>query len=36
MTTALLHLEDDLTRLTLAPALGGSIVNWTAKNGGHP
>ena len=36
MTTTLLHLEDEQTRLTLAPALGGSIVNWTAKNGGHP
>lgn len=36
MTTALLHLEDNLTRLTLAPALGGSIVNWTTKACGQP
>lgn len=33
--TTLLHLEDRLTRLSLAPELGGSLVNWIAKDGGH-
>lgn len=35
MTTALLTLEDHLTRLTLAPELGGSIVNWILRANGH-
>jgi aldose 1-epimerase len=35
MTTALLTLEDQLTRLTLAPELGASIVNWTLLANGH-
>jgi aldose 1-epimerase len=35
MTAELLILEDQLTRLTLAPQLGGSIVNWTLRNSGH-
>ena len=29
MTLNTLELEDELTRLTLAPELGASIVNWT-------
>ncbi len=32
----LLELEDDLTHLTLAPAIGGSIVNWTVRANGQP
>ncbi|NWE74853.1 aldose 1-epimerase [Pseudomonas yamanorum] len=32
----MLELEDSLTRLTLAPALGGSIVNWTVRSSGQP
>lgn len=35
MTPKLLTLEDELTRLTLAPELGGSIVNWTLRANGH-
>ena len=35
MSTPLLHLEDRLTHLSISPALGGSLVNWTAKEGGH-
>lgn len=31
MTTRLLHLEDRLTRLSVAPEQGGSLVNWTVK-----
>ncbi|BAN46354.1 aldose 1-epimerase [Metapseudomonas resinovorans] len=33
MTTALLQLEDHLTRLTLAPDLGGAIANWQLLDG---
>ena len=29
MPTTLLTLDDSLTRLTLAPELGASLVNWT-------
>jgi aldose 1-epimerase len=36
MSLTLVELEDDLTRLTLAPALGGSIVNWTVHSSGEP
>ncbi|NWB67570.1 aldose 1-epimerase [Pseudomonas sp. I8001] len=32
----MLELEDNLTHLTLAPALGGSIVNWTVRSSGQP
>lgn len=32
----LLELEDEFTRLTLAPELGGSIVNWSVRNTGQP
>lgn len=32
----LLELEDNLTRLTLAPELGASIVNWTVSSTGQP
>jgi len=32
----LLELEDEFTRLTLAPELGGSIVNWTVRSTGQP
>lgn len=32
----LVELEDDLTRLTLAPQLGGSIVNWTVRSSDQP
>jgi aldose 1-epimerase len=31
-----LELEDDFTYLTLAPELGGSIVNWTVRSSGQP
>ena len=36
MTSATLELEDEFTRLTLAPELGGSIVNWTVRDSGQP
>lgn len=36
MTPNLLVLEDNLTRLTLAPELGGSIVNWSVRGSGQP
>lgn len=36
MTSATLELEDEFTRLTLAPELGGSIVNWTVRDTGQP
>lgn len=36
MTPNLLTLEDSLTRLTLAPELGGSIANWTVRASGQP
>ena len=36
MTATLLELEDELTHLTLAPELGGSIVNWTVLSTGQP
>jgi aldose 1-epimerase len=36
MTLATLELEDQFTRLTLAPELGGSIVNWTVRQTGQP
>lgn len=32
----LLELEDAFTRLTLAPELGGSIVNWVVRSTGQP
>lgn len=32
----LIELEDNLTHLTLAPAVGGSIVNWTVRASGQP
>ncbi|MDI2590569.1 aldose 1-epimerase [Pseudomonas sp. 681] len=35
MAMTLLVLEDDLTRLTLAPELGASIVNWTVRSSGQ-
>ncbi|HDS1736683.1 aldose 1-epimerase [Pseudomonas sp. BP8] len=30
------HLEDRLTRLSLAPSVGGSLVNWQVKKTGQP
>ena len=36
MTLVILELEDQFTRLTLAPELGGSIVNWTVRATGQP
>ncbi|MDR6915788.1 aldose 1-epimerase [Pseudomonas sp. 3296] len=36
MTMTLLELEDELTHLTLAPELGGSLVNWTVRSTGQP
>ncbi|RON17115.1 aldose epimerase [Pseudomonas brassicacearum] len=36
MTPTLLELEDELTHLTLAPELGGSLVNWTVRSTGQP
>ncbi|MHC8411566.1 aldose 1-epimerase [Pseudomonas sp. Hz4] len=36
MTPTLLKLEDELTHLTLAPELGGSIVNWTVRGTDQP
>lgn len=36
MAPTLLELEDELTHLTLAPELGGSIVNWTVRSTGQP
>jgi len=36
MKPTLLELEDAFTRLTLAPELGGSIVNWTVRSTGQP
>lgn len=36
MSPTLLELEDPFTRLTLAPELGGSIVNWTVRSTGQP
>ncbi|MGE8188037.1 aldose 1-epimerase [Pseudomonas sp. NPDC086278] len=36
MTLELLELEDQLTHLTLAPELGGSLVNWTVRSTGQP
>ena len=36
MAPTLIELEDDLTHLTLAPELGGSIVNWTVRSTGQP
>ncbi|MFC6337898.1 aldose 1-epimerase [Pseudomonas sp. CCM 7891] len=36
MTLNILELKDALTHLTLAPALGASIVNWTLRGSGQP
>ncbi|MEE4156611.1 aldose 1-epimerase [Pseudomonas viridiflava] len=36
MPANVLTLEDGLTRLTLAPETGGSIVNWTVLSSGQP
>ena len=36
MAPTLIELEDDLTHLTLAPEIGGSIVNWTVRSTGQP
>ena len=36
MSTHLIELSDPLTHLTLAPATGGSIVNWTIRATGQP
>ncbi|MGJ7518367.1 aldose 1-epimerase [Pseudomonas baetica] len=36
MTMKLLELKDDFTHLILAPELGASIVNWTARSTGQP
>lgn len=32
----MIELEDRLTRLTLSPAVGGSLVNWTVRATGQP
>ncbi|EPN46764.1 hypothetical protein A244_23058, partial [Pseudomonas syringae pv. actinidiae ICMP 18807] len=36
MSLQTLTLEDGLTRLTIAPDIGGSIVNWTVLASGQP
>ncbi|MEW5508648.1 aldose 1-epimerase [Pseudomonas antarctica] len=36
MPSDLIELSDPLTHLTLAPALGGSIVNWSVRATGQP
>jgi len=36
MPTTLLTLRDSLTRLTLAPELGASLVNWVRLSDGQP
>ncbi|ARU89937.1 aldose 1-epimerase [Pseudomonas sp. M30-35] len=36
MPASLLHLEDRLTCLSLIPAVGGSIANWSSKQTGQP
>ncbi|MNQ96825.1 Aldose 1-epimerase [compost metagenome] len=36
MKLTTLELEDEFTRLILAPELGGSIVNWTVRSTGQP
>lgn len=36
MNTKILELHDSLTRLALAPAVGGSIVNWTVRQNDQP
>ncbi|MCP2226327.1 aldose 1-epimerase [Pseudomonas mandelii] len=36
MTPEILELKDELTHLTLAPGLGGSVVNWTVRSTGQP
>ncbi|MBT2373492.1 aldose 1-epimerase [Pseudomonas fluorescens] len=36
MNPTMIELKDTLTHLTLAPALGGSIVNWTLRSSGLP
>ncbi|MCK1789347.1 aldose 1-epimerase [Pseudomonas violetae] len=36
MPPTLIELKDRLTHLTLAPELGGSIVNWTVRSTGQP
>lgn len=35
MPPTLLHLEDRLTRLSIAPELGGGIANWMLKASGQ-
>lgn len=35
MPPPLLHFEDRLTRVSIAPELGGSIANWTLKASGQ-
>ena len=32
----MIELKDDLTHLSLNPAVGGSLVNWTVRASGHP
>ncbi|CRM60398.1 aldose 1-epimerase [Pseudomonas sp. 58 R 12] len=36
MSSSFIELSDQLTHLTLAPATGGSIVNWTVHTTGQP
>ena len=36
MTPITLELEDEFTHLTLAPELGGSVVNWSMHGTGLP
>ena len=36
MPSSFVELQDQLTHLTLAPAIGGSIVNWTVRATGQP
>ncbi|MFP3498139.1 aldose 1-epimerase, partial [Pseudomonas sp. SIMBA_059] len=36
MAVTELHLQDHLTRLSLAPELGASLVNWEVKATGQP
>ncbi|MBV4454847.1 MULTISPECIES: aldose 1-epimerase [Pseudomonas] len=36
MSSPFIELRDQLTHLTLAPSVGGSIVNWTVRASGQP
>jgi aldose 1-epimerase len=36
MAPRLIEFKDELTHLTLAPEIGGSIINWTVRSNGQP